>query len=194
MKKVFLSLALLLVVTLYSNGCKPPSGKITQPDVAVSDNSSQQDELTSRVTYIYNSVFDFYNRWNENGIPENMGESLDTRFCSSDWLHYEDRVRDHDDAIEEGIGFFDADFWVMGQDFQDLSISEVEVKSIEGNKALVDFNLHNCGSVTRVRLEMVKEGSEWKIDNFIDMDADVEGFNWKEGMKAYLIEETGSAE
>lgn len=196
MKKVFLSLALLLVVALYSNGCKSPSGNINQPAVAVSDNSTQQDELISRVNDIYSTVFDWYadwtNKWlNDEPISEDFYINFDSIYCSQDWNSVKKKVLEYDATLDE-VGFFEADYWVMGQDFQDLSISDVEVINIQGNKAQVEFNHHNFGSVTRVRLDMVKEDGEWKIDDFIDVDSEYGDIYWKKEMNVYLKENVAS--
>ena len=196
MKKVFLSLALLLVVALYSNGCKSPSGRITQPAIAVSDNASQQEELISRVNEIYSTVFDWYAAWdakwmNDEPVSEDFYINFDSIYCSQDWNSVKNKVLKYDATLDE-VGFFEADYWVMGQDFHDLSISDVEVIYLQGNKAQVEFNLHNCGAVSRVRLDMVKEDGEWKIDDFIDVDNDYGDIYWKKEMNVYLKENAAS--
>ena len=64
-----------------------------------------------------------------------------------------------------------------------FSASDFNLVEEKGDKAIVEFNLHNCGSITKVRLEMVRERGDWFIDNFIDLD---NAINWKEEMKDYL--------
>ena len=66
------------------------------------------------------------------------------------------------------IGFFEFDYHVMGQDFHNLSITELKVDSANAHTAKVSFNLHNMGEVIPMKLDMVKEDGEWKIDNYIN--------------------------
>ena len=64
-----------------------------------------------------------------------------------------------------------------------MSVSDIRVIDMTDSTATVELNLHNCGSITPVRLEMVMEDGLWRIDNFIDVKYDI---NWKAGMKEYL--------
>ena len=78
----------------------------------------------------------------------------------------------------------------MGQDFSELSISDVAVESINGSRATVVMMLHNCGSATPVRLTMVYERGNWFIDDFCE-DYDASGpdtTSWKNSMLNYLKE------
>ena len=87
------------------------------------------------------------------------------------------------------MGFFEADYWVMGQDWGDLSVSDVQVTSMTDSTATVNLNLHNLGNPTAVRLEMRLEDGSWKIDNFVDVKNDMD---WKANMKEYLSGETAN--
>lgn len=138
--------------------------------------------LISRVQAIYDKVFGEYNRANEN---EEMPQfSPDEDFCSKDWNSMLQKIEEYDAANNpDEIGFFDADYWVMGQDFADLSISDIQVVKQDGDDAEVEFILHNQGDKIKVKLEMEFERGDWYIDNFIDLKYDL---NWKEDMKEYL--------
>ena len=112
--------------------------------------------------------------------------NLDSLYCSQDWNEWAGRVNEFDKQHNDGmVGFFDADYWIMGQDWQDLGVSDVAVTAMTDSTATVALNLHNCGSVTPVRLEMVKEADEWRIDDFISNDPAID---WKASMKEYLTE------
>ena len=112
--------------------------------------------------------------------------NLDSLYCSQDWNEWVGRVNEFDKQHNDGmVGFFDADYWIMGQDWQDLGVSDVAVTAMTDSTATVALNLHNCGSVTPVRLEMVKEADEWRIDDFISNEPAID---WKASMKEYLTE------
>ena len=87
-------------------------------------------------------------------------------------------------------GFFDADYWIMGQDWHNLSISDVEVLATTPNEAAVQFQLHNLDTVKPVALKLVNEDGVWKIDNFTDVNNDLD---WKQSMQQYVNEETTKA-
>ena len=74
--------------------------------------------------------------------------------------------------------------WIMGQDAGDFSASDIEVGEVDKqNGTPVTLNLHNMGSVTKVRVIVVMDKGEWKVDNLIDLTND---FDWKQSMKEYL--------
>ena len=145
-----------------------------------------EEAVLARVNAIYTDVFGEYNEADlQESIPQS---SPDEKYCSSDWNKILGKVADFDSVNNpDDIGFFDADYWVMGQDFHELSISDVQLKdkSDDGNKATVEFKLHNCGEVTTVDVDMVYEKDNWFIDNFIDVDNDID---WKQEMLDYLKE------
>ena len=151
--------------------------------------SDEREALAQRVNEIYTEAFGCYEKMDSlanAGVDTLMANGLDAKFCTQDWNTLVKRVNDWDNQHNEGMmGFFEADYWIMGQDWQDLSVSDVQVKSISETTAVVELVLHNCGNAQPVRLEMAKEDGVWKIDNFIDVANDVD---WKSGMKEYLSE------
>jgi len=139
--------------------------------------------VVQRVEEIYAGVCDTYNSTSSFGIPN---ERLDSLYCSSDWLTTLSAVIEHDKQLPEGLmGYLEADYWIMGQDWQNLSVSDVSVTAMTDSTATVELQLHNCGDVKPVRLEMTCEYGEWKIDNFIDAKLN---YDWKADMKQYLAE------
>ena len=167
---------LVILVALLMAGCGAKSS-----DTPSQTSESQESNPTAsavtpksdgnvlhRVEQIYKEVAAEYAKYDED-FESMDDDGLDDRFCSTN--------------NPDEIGFFDADYWVMGQDSQDLSASDFNLVEEKGDKAIVEFNLHNCGSITKVRLEMVRERGDWFIDNFIDLD---NAINWKEEMKDYL--------
>ena len=161
--------------------CSPRAGV-----EGATDGSLDTGLVVQRVNDIYTQVFDLYGKASATSDFSSL-ENIDSLYCSADWNEWVARVNDFDRQHEDDgmIGFFDADYWIMGQDWQDLSVSDIRVIDMTDSTATVELNLHNCGSITAVRLEMLLEDGQWQIDNFIDVKYDV---NWKAGMKEYLAE------
>ena len=167
-------LALSITLALSSCSTSGSNGQSTQEQ-------SDSTAIAQRVYDIYEQVFGYYDH--SQGSPSISGKT-DSMYCSHNWNLWLNRVHTADAKIEDGtIGFFDADYWIMGQDWQDLSVSDVHVVTMTDSTAMTELKLHNCGSVTDVRLEMVQENGEWKIDNFIDA---THGLDWKTSMQEYL--------
>jgi len=139
----------------------------------------QATDVKARVEAIYADVATTYNRCNEQGDMQLLQETnFDEKYCSSDWNEAQRQamaVYDEDDGP-----LFDYDYWVSGQDFQNVSASDVKVIKLEADKAVVTLNVHNCGTVTAIRLELVYERNNWFIDNMTsERDGEI-------GVKDYL--------
>ena len=181
MKKLLL-LSAVLALFACSN-----QGRVDNSETTPSFDTSA---LVQRVNDIYDATFKRYNVADSAaGVHEAPTAGADSLCCSQDWNDWTLKVRSADEAhaAEGMMGFFEADYWIMGQDWQDLSVSDVRVVSMTDSTAVAELNLHNCGNVTAVRLEMVNEGSVWKIDNFIDVTNNID---WKANMKEYINQES----
>lgn len=154
--------------------------------------------VTARVQEIYNAVFKEYNLEDSLRNVDQLGESQGAyahrnefidKFCSSEWGSLVRQINRIDSLYHDGeMGFWEADYWIMGQDWHDLSISDVEVLSVTPSEAAAQFKLHNLGSVKTVALLLVKEDGTWKIDNFQDADEEP-ALDWKRAMQEYVAEE-----
>ncbi len=184
---------ILMMISCSNSNTNNNATDQSQPDIEATTSSDKgkkapktEEAVLARVNAIYTDVFGEYNEADlQESIPQS---SPDEKYCSSDWNTILGKVADFDSVNNpDDIGFFDADYWVMGQDFHELSISDVQLKdkSADGNKATVEFKLHNSGEVTTVDVDMVYEKDNWFIDNFIDVDNDI---NWKQEMLDYLKE------
>lgn len=182
---------LVILVALLMAGCGAKSSDTSSQTTESQESKPSTSAVTPksdgnvlhRVEQIYKDVAAEYAKYDED-FESMDDDGLDDRFCSDEWKGLVAKVVDFDSTNNpDEIGFFDADYWVMGQDSQDLSASDFNLVEEKGDKAIVEFNLHNCGSITKVRLEMVRERGDWFIDNFIDLD---NAINWKEEMKDYL--------
>jgi len=195
-------LSMLMVCALW--GCHGQSGKSDSATTqAVAHQQSDADEVASRVQEIYATVFKVYNEEDslrnldipmENGVWENR-DRFNKDFCSKEWNRLLARVNEIDSLNHEGeMGFWEADYWIMGQDWNNLSISDVEVLTVTQNEAFVQLKLHNMDAVKAVGLPLVKEDGTWRIDNFLVADSEdpekkVE-MNWKLAMQQYIEKET----
>lgn len=158
----------------------------------VQNNALDTASVVQRVNDIYADVFQYYelmaspdSRKRLTGIKPPA-----VKFCSRDWNDWLSQVASFDaEHNADGMGFFDADYWIMGQDWGDLSVSDVRVTAMTDSTATVELNLHNLGSVTAVHLNLCQDGGAWKIDNFIDVTHDLD---WKANMKEYLAGENAN--
>jgi hypothetical protein len=152
----------------------------------VEENSLDTASVVSRVNDIYNDVFKRYIEFNQK--PSDMPlVNNDSLYCSADWNRQIARV----DSVNQQNGvidILDVDYWIMGQDWDKLSVSDVHVVSMTDSTATVELNLHNLGNVTPVRLDMIFENDAWRIDNFIDVK---NNYDWKARMQEYLTQEKG---
>ena len=180
MNKLFFGALLLTVVMACSPRASVEKTAETTLDTAA---------VVQRVNEIYTKAFDGYKRVDVNAVAtEEATPSADSLFTTRDWKDMVAAVgkKDAQKTYDDGMGFFEADYWIMGQDWQDLSVSDIQVVTMTDSTATVTLNLHNCGSVTAVRLDMKLEDGKWKIDNFIDASND---YDWKARMKEYLENE-----
>lgn len=138
-------------------------------------NKQTETDVVSRVTDIYRQVSEMYSH----DSPDMR--YLDSMYCSKEWNRLVETINKIDENIGE-IGFFDSDYWVMGQDYGDISADSIVVEKMEGDSASVSIHLHNFGNIIPVRLKMVKEG-DWMIDDFIDVKND---YDWKASMQDYI--------
>ena len=151
----------------------------TEHDIKMNELAVQEIAVVNQVTEIYEAVNKAYN--SKNWQQETA--KLDKTYCSKDWNATVAAVRDKDKGTDD-IGFFDADYWGMGQDWsEDIHASDIKLKDIDLEVdpwlATVTLKLHNCGAVTDVTVSLVHEDEKWKVDELDD---------WKASMKEYLAE------
>ena len=173
-----------MVMALILGSCQMKRG----PETISGQGLQVADQLAAtavenRVKDIYDDVFDVYNA--EDSL-RNIGKlevspSLASRsrftadYCSREWNGLLAQINEIDSLYHQGeMGFFDDDYWIMAQDWHDLSISDVKALKITSNEALVGFQLHNLDAVKPVEVMMVNEDGVWKINNFLDPDHDVD--------------------
>lgn len=112
-------------------------------------------------------------------------DSLAAHFCSTDWNGTLQKIHILDHKTNAGgVGFFDFDYWIMAQDFDNVHIDEIRIEDLESPSPHVFFDLHNFGTVTHIQLDICKEDGFWKINNFLNVGAEYK--DWKHAMKQYL--------
>ena len=153
----------------------------------VEENSLDTASVVSQVRDIYAAVFKVYNEEDSLSLvlPTEKKERLNTLYCSTEWNEAFNKVEEIHSLLN---GWWECDYWIMGDGLGlNLSISDIKVVSMDEDKAVVEFQLHNSDSalpVQPVRLIMVKENGIWKIDTFIDQA----GSDWKKEMQEIIKE------
>ena len=194
MMRKYLYLAVLALALCGCHGQAVNNDKV-EADAVVNQESDAQ-AVADRVQEIYKAVFKVYNEEDSLrnldqleglGAYGYRGEFMQN-YCSREWNRLSQQIDEIDSLYHSGeMGFWDADYWIMGQDWHELSISDVEVQSVSPDEVTVQFQLHNCGTKKPVTLLLVKEEGVWKIDDFLDADID---YSWKKSMQEYVTEET----
>ncbi len=147
------------------------------------DNNKREAEIINCVQNIYKDVADQYNNLflSDSCIILN----LDSLYCSTSWNNLIKEVEKKDSESEEEMGFFDFDYWIMGQDLSNFKIENIKVEECNSNSAKTTIDILNCGVKYKVFLHLIFENNTWKIDNFIDLS---NGTNLKKAMQDYLNE------
>ncbi len=192
MRKIFfylMAIAMLLsACQLRQESAPSPEQDTTTPDELMTT------DVENRVKNIYATVFKVYSiedslrklgELKGSAIKENR-KMFNTDFCTRGLNRLFIKVNDIDSLQHAGeVGFFDADYWIMAQDWQDLYISDVEVLSKTQEEASVQFQLHNLGTSKPIALSLKMESGMWKIDNIVDVNAD---YDLQKAMQKYLKE------
>ena len=177
--------------------CHSQSENAGTPYVKDSANQiADAEAVQQRVQEIYSDVFKEYNLEDSlrnldmldgPGASARRGD-FNRNYCSREWNDVSRQIREIDSLYHaDELGFWEADYWIMGQDWHQLSISDIEVLNVSPTEADVKFMLHNLGEAKPVALILVKEDGIWKIDNFKDLNVDMD---WKRAMKEYVGQES----
>lgn len=177
--------------------CHSQSENAGTPNLKDSANQiADAEAVQQRVQEIYSDVFKEYNLEDSlrnldmldgPGASARRGD-FNRNYCSREWNDLSRQIREIDSLYHaDELGFWEADYWIMGQDCHQLSISDIEVLNVSPTEADVKFMLHNLGEAKPVALILVKEDGIWKIDNFKDLNIDMD---WKRAMKEYVGQES----
>ncbi len=148
----------------------------------------QAEDVANRVDSIYQDVANVYNRSNESSeMSEVNAADFDGKYCSEEWNATLNKALQCWPDSEE-LGLFEYDYWISGQDYGNVSISDVQVTRLEGDSATVTFKLHNLDDVNELRLQMVYERDNWYIDDIFDKYAFDSIHGLKDYMQTYITE------
>ena len=113
---------------------------------------------------------------------------LNEAFCSTDWNRLINEINKNDAQKHEGeVGFFEYDYWLQAQDYENVSISEPNIDFASADSATVNFVLHNLGTETPMQLVFINENGKWVVDNIMNKSKDA--VDMKQEMNKYLSEE-----
>jgi len=189
MKKTFFFCCIITVLISCGNkdtsniipvGNNAPPVEENIADQSQAEDSADPELIIERVKAIYAAVAEAYPEINDI-TPSN--DQLDDAFCTAEWKTLVEMVNSRSAEDMGRDSFYDSDYWIMGQDWGKITISDVKASIKDNTHANALLILHNLGSQTRVRLELFFERGEWLIGNFID---ETHQFNWKKSMFQYL--------
>ena len=159
---------------------EPYTGSEAPVTAATAPVAKNQNEKVAkkRVEEIYADVFGVYNKANEAQSMEPLNaRSFEQDYCSQDWNNLVAAV------LAKNENYFEADYWIMGQDWDNVGIKDVKVSKVSDTVCTATFNIINFGTAHPACLTLVYERGNWFIDNFIDVKYSLD---WKEGMKEDL--------
>ena len=154
---------------------EPYTGSEAPIAVPAAMNQNEKD-AKKRVEDIYADVFGVYNKAQETQNSDLFSaRSFEQDYCSQGWNNAVAAV------LAKDPNFFDADYWIMGQDWDKVSIKDVKISKVTDTTYTANFNLVNFGTAHPVSLTLVYERGNWFIDNFIDVQ---NSLNWKAAMES----------
>ena len=199
--KCMMMAILMVTIPMLSIGCSKASekkstdkgkelaiAKANDENEASPDNDEKKTKeyLVQRVSDIYTDVCDTYNAAQKDfDFAEALAnKNFDDLYCTTEWNALLSKVNKYDEEQNpDEIGFFDFDYWIMGQDFMNMSFHDVKVLDMHDNEATVSLTLVNMDSDIELKLSMVYERGDWYIDNFENLPME---FELKNAMKEYI--------
>lgn len=152
MKKLFVSaLAALLLVSCGSK----------------KETNQSEAGAKAAVEEVYNTYF----AWSEDNFNAPEGSGPETYFGPLAAYLTQDFSEAYCKASEKSYGlddlWLDVDPWINAQDFDNLSLKDVQIQDYTGEKALAVATLHNLGQENEIRLTLVYDAASdrWLVDN-----------------------------
>ena len=183
---------LLLAVAVVVLGACSSRGAVVKSSGESDHDGLDTASVVERVQEIYGAVFKVYNEADSlrnldidsmNDVYERRAD-FEANYCSSEWNRLMKKVNEIDSLYHQNeMGFWDFDYWIMGQDWHNLSVSDVKVKTLTDTEATVGLSLHNFDNVKQLCLLMKREDGTWRIDDFVDMEF---GTGFKKDMQDYI--------
>lgn len=171
----------LLVVCLTTTGCQrsrsgaTASQEMTVVDTVMSEAQRSEMALAIERQVVLERVRNIYSLIKQEctylgGSVDN--DWLDKSFCSRRWNDLLMAVRKKE--FQTNSLFFEVNRWTMTYDSNLVSFDEFEVADCfigpdNDKTATVNFTVYAPDSYTPVRVDLVYEDGQWKIDNFYHM-------------------------
>lgn len=190
-------IGLTLVIGLMSTGCQKSGNRTPESDNAneilkdtvISDSVQSEMALAIERQVVLERVKSVYGLIKQEctylgGSVDN--DWLDKAFCSRRWNDLLMAVRRKE--FQTNTLFFEVNRWTMTYDSNLISFDEFEVADCfigddNDKTATVNFTVYATDSYTPVRVELVYEDGQWKIDNFYHMKYML---NLRQSMYQYL--------
>lgn len=191
MKKTISALIALVAFAFCMNACTNAQAKQNRSDDDI------KEEVARRVKEIYDTVIPWYN--SHEGDIRSVND-FDERFLSKEMQMMRAQVgailRELHEKGEDDIPpGYDYDHWVMGQDWENLSIRTDSIRVLSPDTAEAYMCITNCGSPQKFMLMMTRDEKEWFIDDFRQYDEQAKGFaiSDKRNIQDYINENPPSA-
>ena len=191
MKKTISALIALVAFAFCMNACTNAQAKQNRSDDDI------KEEVARRVKEIYDTVIPWYN--SHEGDIRSVND-FDERFLSKEMQTMRAQVgailRELHEKGEDDIPpGYDYDHWVMGQDWENLSIRTDSIRVLSPDTAEAYMCITNCGYPQKFMLMMTRDEKEWFIDDFRQYDEQAKGFaiSDKRNIQDYINENSPSA-
>ncbi|MCR4965130.1 MAG: YbjP/YqhG family protein [Bacteroidales bacterium] len=162
MKKILSIFVILALLMSCNNNQKSTDNQNVESDQTASELTAQET-----VKQIYDEVFSLYNQHPSSEINY---DEVNRKYMSQHYLKVDSIVEVIDSKHPYEVGCLDYDHWIMAQDWGNLSYAVESVEEISDTEARVSIIITNFNEKTPLTLLMVKEGDEWKIEDFITHD------------------------
>ena len=168
----------IMFTSCQSSGKETPesgSSEEIQKDTIISDSLQSEMALAIERQVVLERVRSIYSLIKQEctylgGSVDN--DFLDKSFCSKRWNDLLMAVRRKE--FQTNSLFFEVNRWTMTYDSNLISFDEFEVADCyigpdNEKTATVNFTVYASDTYTPVRIELVYEDGQWKIDNFYHM-------------------------
>lgn len=173
MKKTISALVALMAFAFCMNACTNAQAKQNRSDGDI------KEEVARRVKEIYDIVIPWYN--SHEGDIRSVND-FDERFLSKEMQMMRAQMSAilHEKETDDFPPAYDFDHWVMGQDWENLSIKTDSIHVLSPDTAEAYMCITNCGSPQKFMLMMASDEKEWFIDDFRFYDERVNSFAFSE--------------
>ena len=153
---------------------------LTQCTPGATDNKEQ---IKNRIQETYSFISNVYNTNTPIEHIQRGKKEADSLFCSKEWNKLLKSVEKTEQQKEGELGFWEADYWIMAQDFDSVYIDNITIESATNEtEAIATFTLHNLGNQQPVKVAMTNDNGLWFINDFYLETGD----SLKEMMKQYV--------